>query len=698
MCPTEPPVTDGSGAPVFEAGTGFASCASEAGALRSQVRGVRPPPPGTTALLILVLLLLIVGNQWATTACADSGWPADPSINVVVCDTTGNQDAAKLVSDGSGGVFVGWNDPRSGPSTFRVKRLAANGEAPPGWLSSGSILGDSTIGGARQFLVRSGPDAAVACWQRSLTGEVLGQRVDTSGTLLWGPSGVPVSRRGRATAMQAVVALSDGGVMCFFKLAYANGSDTLFASRLDETGRLLWGEDVVVCDAVGSQNQLVAAAVSDSEVVAAWMDGRSTPIPSDPQAHELYAQKLRLDGSEAWAHNGVRVLSEAFEKQIAPNGRGGFAGICKYEDGGARLKLIDIDGSGTPLGGWPGDGLPLAPGIEQYGSLSVSPGDGQLLVVWWDYAGGKKLKAQRIDSAANVLLPNGGIAVFDTTAALSGWSSTPDERGGAFVAVELNGNILAQHVRVDASLDWPFAGMPVTTAPGSQMFTVLESDGSGGLFACWEDYRNSNTDSDLYAQHMNVDGSLGGAVTATDVAATEALYVDGCAQVTWYASDASGVPFTVERQQDGSGWVPLGTVLADGTGRVFRRDCEVVPRASYEYRLEWSNSGVLQHTLPILVRIGVPLALTLAPPAPNPSADSATFQYTLAVSGPVRISVYDLAGRRVAHPLEATQTAGTHRMTWNVRDDRGRPLTAGCYMLRLETEDGTRVRRLVVMP
>jgi hypothetical protein len=82
---------------------------------------------------------------------------------------------------------------------------------------------------------------------------------------------------------------------------------------------------------------------------------------------------------------------------------------------------------------------------------------------------------------------------------------------------------------------------------------------------------------------------------------------------------------------------------------------------------------------------------------PNPTAGRVTVEYRLARGGEVRVSIYDVAGRRVAEPLRARQEAGGRLASWDGRGDGGKRVSPGVYFLRV-TLDGARIgtRRIVV--
>ena len=69
---------------------------------------------------------------------------------------------------------------------------------------------------------------------------------------------------------------------------------------------------------------------------------------------------------------------------------------------------------------------------------------------------------------------------------------------------------------------------------------------------------------------------------------------------------------------------------------------------------------------------------------PNPFNPRTEIVLVLATSGPVRVTVHDAAGRRVAELVNADLAAGQHVFAWEGRTDRGQPVSAGLYLVRAE--------------
>ena len=88
------------------------------------------------------------------------------------------------------------------------------------------------------------------------------------------------------------------------------------------------------------------------------------------------------------------------------------------------------------------------------------------------------------------------------------------------------------------------------------------------------------------------------------------------------------------------------------------------------------------------------LATELGPAYPNPFSAGLGVQLSLAHDGHAKLMVFDMAGRRVKRLLEGEQPAGVQLVRWDGRDEGGRLLPAGFYVLRLEVGNTVRARRV----
>jgi hypothetical protein len=104
------------------------------------------------------------------------------------------------------------------------------------------------------------------------------------------------------------------------------------------------------------------------------------------------------------------------------------------------------------------------------------------------------------------------------------------------------------------------------------------------------------------------------------------------------------------------------------------------------------------------VAVGVPeLPLVAAGPVlhgaqPNPFNPRTTIAYDLPRDAVVTLVVHDVNGRRVRTLRSGVmESAGRHEAVWNGRDDGGRPVGSGVYLVRLAGGGSTQVQRLALI-
>jgi flagellar hook assembly protein FlgD len=82
---------------------------------------------------------------------------------------------------------------------------------------------------------------------------------------------------------------------------------------------------------------------------------------------------------------------------------------------------------------------------------------------------------------------------------------------------------------------------------------------------------------------------------------------------------------------------------------------------------------------------------------PNPFNPSTRIAFDLAVDADVKLSIYDVTGRRVRTLLNGFRTAGVYNMEWNGRDESGRWLASGVYFYRLTAHGVTTTKKSILI-
>ena len=129
-------------------------------------------------------------------------------------------------------------------------------------------------------------------------------------------------------------------------------------------------------------------------------------------------------------------------------------------------------------------------------------------------------------------------------------------------------------------------------------------------------------------------------------------------------------------------------------GRIFNTDDQVasLPQSieSGDARLEAGSNGIQVVATEIKTRVLGDVELSS--PVLTPNGDGVNEETLIAfnlfdVNGAmVRVEVYDMAGQRLATPLQTIASAGPYRPNWSGRDDDGDLVAPGIYLIKIEVD------------
>ncbi|HTZ52985.1 MAG TPA: IPT/TIG domain-containing protein [Spirochaetia bacterium] len=222
-----------------------------------------------------------------------SGSPAWTVDGVAVCVATGDQRTLHLVGDGSGGAIIAWQDSRGGGTFVYSQRVDASGT--PQWAADG--VAASTVGTNEQLdqVVTDGSGGAILGWQdnRFGTTSVLAQRVSHSGAMLWGVNGLLVKNSSGSPREGQLVSDGTGGAEFVWWEGAGYGAVVL-AQRINASGGFEWSSNgVAVSTGAGDRSGCQLASLGQGGIVIAWVDSRNGSSNTD-----VFAQGIQADGAE----------------------------------------------------------------------------------------------------------------------------------------------------------------------------------------------------------------------------------------------------------------------------------------------------------------------------------------------------------------------------------------------------------------
>lgn len=470
----------------------------------------RPSAPAASFLGLLLALFA------APPAAAQ--WVPD---GAVVCTAVGEQLAHVAVPDGSGGVIVFWQDQRSVPTRVRAQRLNSAGVSL--WSAGGIEV--SSLAGAQTAPVATvdAVGGAIVAWEQDAGAsgfDIWAQRLDGAGVRQWGANGAIVS--GSNGHQWKPLIVSDGrpvvvttpGVIVAYESTALDAGD-LYVTALDAAGALRWATFA----AVGPGRQGPAVMVNDGSgtsqlnpkgVLLAWRDERV-----DPNAGEIYAQRVSSLGAPQWGGGGLQVCdSDALSGPPSLVQVGTATGIVAWSrfTGATRSDIaIRADRIGG-AGSWGVNGVIVCDFGGRRGEVSLQR-DGAFgaIVAWRDQRNFFKAQsyAQRVDQNGVSRWVDDGLPMGGDQAPEGMLVSGPAAGGAVLAWTDRrygNSDVFAQRVDTTGTKLWNPWGMPVTRAADHQYYPVVIGDGATGAILVWTDYRNL-VDADIYAQRL-FDGGI----------------------------------------------------------------------------------------------------------------------------------------------------------------------------------------------
>ncbi len=460
---------------------------------------------------------VFVGTVLYSAVCL-AQWTTDPNLNNPVCVQQSNQEKTAIASDGSGGSYIVWVDGRvAGPDIY-AQHIDAAGVIK--WTSDGIALCNAIDYQGSPAIIPDGNGGAIITWMDYRNGndnDIYAQHIDGNGTMLWDDNGKAIFK-GTGDQAHPIVATdgTGGAIIAWLDQSIPGARDyKIKTERIDANGQLVWGSSsmaVTIADTVGTKSNPVIIADGNGGAIVAWTDFRS--YYGGNSATDIYAQRIDGTGSIRWGNNG-KIVSNT-------NGYEDFPAMASDGIGGAVITWQDdrnevdqniyaqrMSAGGTAL--WAANGIKVCDASKnQTYPVIISYQSGGVIIAWNDLRnfGGSAIYAQRVNGNGITQWTSNGYFVSgdDSKAATS---IIPDGNGGAIIAFESYSNstsdIYATHLSSTPAVEWTSV---ISNSAWSQKIPHLVSDNLGGATITWEDYR-SNSNIDIYAQHVKADGVLG---------------------------------------------------------------------------------------------------------------------------------------------------------------------------------------------
>lgn len=456
---------------------------------------------------ILSLALLLC------SAMMHAQWSMDPAVNTPVCTAAEKQIDPRMMEDGKGGAFIVWKDYRNGAANpdIVVQRLNALGF--PMWTLNGiNVCSDSADQSTPAIVsdMRGGAIIAWSDWRSGVERDLYAQRIDSNGVVKWTTNGANISNLSNREHSEKLASDGKGGMIIAFEKQIGGVWD-VWSQRLDSSGTKMWGQGgIQLTAATGTHRNHRIQKDRTGGAIITWQDLRNG------SNYDVYAQRVDAAGNVLWGATGKPVCSAAGDQinaKIDPDSLHNGAFVAWQDTRNSPdydIYMQRLDSNGNAL--WAVDGVVVsnANGNQSALDFLTISSTNEVLIAWKDSRNGDNdIYAQKMNANGIPQWTSNGIPVCTSPLDQQNPNICSDENKGAIIVwQDSSGNgfdVRAQRLSTNGTAVWNTNGVWVCTAAGEQSSPKNISDGKGGSIFAWQDKRSGTND--IYAHHLFPSGS-----------------------------------------------------------------------------------------------------------------------------------------------------------------------------------------------
>lgn len=535
-------------------------------------------------LLFIVFLLpsLLLGQ-----------WSADSTMNLEICDLSGEQVLPKIVPTSDGGCFISWFDTRSGSYCVYLQRLDYQGN--PQFGEDGLLVSDQPQASwiVDYSMAVDGSDNAVLAFsdERNSPGEldVSVYKISSSGEFLWGGDGICLSNPSVPGFEPNPVVAVTGLGNCVFAWGMSEATDYLVFQKLSPSGDKLWGDYGIVLSSAANLSSPAMVPSGQDSVIVLW---KSSTGSYPMTVTHLYADMLDVNGDGTWSDSPVLVYNTgAITPWTFPGiiEDGSDGAVCFWYDS-PSVNSFDVwvqhlDSGGTNL--FPFNGAQASTFSED--RLHMSPSavinsSGECFAFWVESNANQNMYGvygQKFSVTGDRLWTDSGLELLPLGSEQTAFVGAIASTDGIFVSYLINSSNTSLKVLklgFDGTVLWGPVSLSAGSLGGKDDPVVCQGYSDGAYYA-WADFRG---DGGVYAQNIQSDGTMGQYLGVGPEASTRFLRVTpnpSRGAVSFILGGAAGETAVI-RIYDLSGRLvdSLGAVLgADGASLSWNRSGSVPP-------------------------------------------------------------------------------------------------------------------------
>ena len=296
-------------------------------------------------------------------------WAVD---GVAICTATGVQFSQAIASDGSGGAIITWQDARTGSSNIYARKINSDGVVQ--WAVDGVAICTASSPQFNPTIVSDGSGGAIITWEdtRGFGSDIYAQRINSSGTVQWTANGVIVCGASGSQNNPMIVSDDVTGAIITWQDYRSTSNADIYAQRINLSGVVQWISNGEAICTTTVYDQIVPTITNDgaSGAIITWSDHRTG-------TDAIYVQRINSSGAVQWTSEGVVIsnfATVATNQQIVSDDAGG--AIITWEDSRGDIYAQRINLSGVVQ--WTANGVGIGTGGSS--PTIVSSGSGGAII------------------------------------------------------------------------------------------------------------------------------------------------------------------------------------------------------------------------------------------------------------------------------------------------------------------------------
>ncbi|MDO9576360.1 MAG: FlgD immunoglobulin-like domain containing protein, partial [Candidatus Cloacimonadales bacterium] len=476
--------------------------------------------------VLFVLFVLALG-------CLSAQWSSDPLENNAICDLTGEQAIPKVVNGPTGDTYIGYFSNDSGNYDVRLQRLDSQGNEL--WAHNGILISDNP---AMTWLTDwdmtvDQDNHAVLAFQdirNAGNNNVYAYRIAPDGTFVWGSDGLELSNTTAFDVSPKLAVTSTGNIVVAWQ------AETIsILQKIAPDGTLLWGTTGITISSVNTISWPQPFTVDNDEILVKYFDDSG---PAWAPTRHCFMQKYDTDGNAVWATptvvsnaGGITAWTQVFN-------------IISDENNGCFITWHDSRGGGTIS-------YPFTQHVNADGSVAFTANGVQLstetnrqnfypesvynavsneLTIYWSQTDGDQnnhgITGQKLDAGGALLWSANGQNIIPVSALYVLPFAVRAAEDDVIIIYEefadaVNEYVKAMRLDSDGNFVWPGDAVTMCSVLSSKVHSEASQFAQNQFIAAWEDDRNGS--SDIIAQNINFDGTLGPAAETGTIEGTVTL-------------------------------------------------------------------------------------------------------------------------------------------------------------------------------